>query len=179
MRGSDFIFASFQLCHIDSPDWIKNKKATINPKNEDDRCFQYVVTVALNYGDIESHPERVLNIKKFINKYNWKELNYPSKTDDWKTFEKNDLTLAGNILYIKEKEIYPAYFSKHNNPWKTNNFLNALKQRKRRMALFCSKKITSKDKSDFIAWICLHSFRTENKLKSHEKVCKNKNFVEL
>ena len=23
---------------------------------------------------------------------------------------------------------------------------------------------------------CLHSFRTENKLKSHEKVCKNKDF---
>ena len=23
---------------------------------------------------------------------------------------------------------------------------------------------------------CLHSFRTENKIKSHEKVCKNKDF---
>ena len=34
--------------HIDSPDWIKNKKATINPKNTDDKYFQYVVTVALN-----------------------------------------------------------------------------------------------------------------------------------
>ena len=54
MRRSDFIFDSVQLmyykCHkvdfkrdgsyIDSPDWIKNKKATINPKNEDDKCFQ-------------------------------------------------------------------------------------------------------------------------------------------
>ena len=104
MRGSGFIFDSFQLCYNDSPEWIKNKEATINPKNEDDRCFQYVVTVALNYGDIESHPERVSNIKKFINKYNWKELNYPSKTDDWKTFEKNNPTFAVNIFYIKEKE---------------------------------------------------------------------------
>ena len=104
MRGSGFIFDSFQLCHNDSPEWIKNKEATINPKNEDGRCFQYVVTVALNYGDIKSHPERVSNIKKFINKYNWKELNYPSKTDDWKTFEKNNPTFAVNIFYIKEKE---------------------------------------------------------------------------
>ena len=54
MRGSDFIFDSVQLlyykCHrvnfiragsyIDSPDWIKKKKATINPKNADDKCFQ-------------------------------------------------------------------------------------------------------------------------------------------
>ena len=48
-------------------DWIKKKKATINPKNEDEKCFQYAVTVALNYGEIASHQERVLNIKPFIN----------------------------------------------------------------------------------------------------------------
>ena len=73
MRGSDFIFDSVQLlyckCHktnfkrggsyINSPDWLKKKRATINPKNEDDKCFQYAVMVALNYGQIESHPERV------------------------------------------------------------------------------------------------------------------------
>ena len=27
---------------------LKNKKVTINPKNYDDKCFQYVATVALN-----------------------------------------------------------------------------------------------------------------------------------
>ena len=46
------------------------------------------MTVALNYGEIELHPERVSNIKPFINKYNWKRINYLSKMDDWKTFEK-------------------------------------------------------------------------------------------
>ena len=54
MRGSDFIFDSVQLlyykCHkinfkrggsnTDSPKWIKKKKATINPKNTNDECFQ-------------------------------------------------------------------------------------------------------------------------------------------
>ena len=53
MRGRDFIFNSVQLmyckCHkvnfkrggsyIDSPDWIKNKKATINSQNEDGKWF--------------------------------------------------------------------------------------------------------------------------------------------
>ena len=47
------------------------KKATINPKNKDDKCFQYAAAVALNYVTIESHPERVLNIIPFTNKYNW------------------------------------------------------------------------------------------------------------
>ena len=56
--------------YIDSPDWIK--KATKDSKNKDDKCFQYAITVALNYGEIESHAERVSNIKPFINKYKWK-----------------------------------------------------------------------------------------------------------
>ena len=98
--------------YIDSPEWIKNKKVAINPKNEDDKCFQYAVTVSVNYEEIEQNPGRVSNIKPFINKYNWKCINYPSKIDDWKTFEKNNPTIALNILYIKGKEIYPAYISK-------------------------------------------------------------------
>ena len=35
-----------------------------------------------------------------MNKYNWKGTNYPSKIDGWKTFEKNNLTISLNILYI-------------------------------------------------------------------------------
>ena len=65
MRGSDFIFDSVQLMYykgekvnfsrggssIDSLDWIK--KATINTKNTDDKCFQYAATNALNYEEIK------------------------------------------------------------------------------------------------------------------------------
>ena len=36
--------------------------------------------------------------------------------------------------------------------------------------------ITSKHHGNFYCLNCLHSFRTENKLKSHEKVFKNKDF---
>ena len=32
--------------YIDSPEWLKNRKAIINPKNNDDHCFQYALTVA-------------------------------------------------------------------------------------------------------------------------------------
>ena len=36
--------------YIDSPDWIKNKKATINPKSiNDDKCMQYAIVGLLNY----------------------------------------------------------------------------------------------------------------------------------
>ena len=34
------VIFKFGGLYIDSPDWIKKKKATINPKNTGDKCFQ-------------------------------------------------------------------------------------------------------------------------------------------
>ena len=75
----------------------------------------FLATAALTYKEIESHPESFSDIKPFINKYNWDKINYPSKIDNWKMFEKNDQTVALTILYTKEEEILPAYISKHNS----------------------------------------------------------------
>ena len=59
--------------------------------------------------------EKVSIIKPFINKYYWEGINYPSKIDDWKMFEKNNQKIALDILYIKEKEMLPGYISNHNS----------------------------------------------------------------
>ena len=64
--------------YIDSPEWLKNKKATVNPKNNDDNCFQYALTVVLNHQNIEKNPQRLSKIKFFIDQYNWKERDFPS-----------------------------------------------------------------------------------------------------
>ena len=56
------------------------------------------------------NPERVSNIKLFINKH--KGINYPLKIDDWKAFEKNNPTINLDILYIKEKEIRSSLYFK-------------------------------------------------------------------
>ena len=66
MRGSDFEFDGVNfLCYdfneislnrggsyIDYPRWLKDKKSTIDPKNNDCKCFQYTVTLALNLDNI-------------------------------------------------------------------------------------------------------------------------------
>ena len=87
MKGSEFIFDSVDLLHyklqqtslnrggsyIPSPKWLKNKKAKINPKNKDDKCFKHAVAVALNHEQLKSHPERISrisNIEPFIDQYN-------------------------------------------------------------------------------------------------------------
>ena len=54
--------------YIDSPEWFKNKKATINPKNNDDKCFQYALTVALIYEQVKKNYQRISKIKPFIDK---------------------------------------------------------------------------------------------------------------
>ena len=64
--------------YIDSPKWLKNKKATINSKNNDDKCFQYALTVALNYQNIKKDPQRISKIKPFLDQYIWKEIDFPA-----------------------------------------------------------------------------------------------------
>ena len=114
MKGSDFIFDSVDLlCHhlqkvspkwsisyIDFPKWLKNKTATINPKNNDDKCFQNAVTVALNNEQTKSHPGGISKIWPFINQYDWKEIDFPAQQKDWKKCELNDKTIAFNILFV-------------------------------------------------------------------------------
>ena len=56
--------------YTDSPEWLKNKKAKINPKNDDHKYFQYALTVALTYEKIKSHPERIAKIKPLFDQYN-------------------------------------------------------------------------------------------------------------
>ena len=37
-------------------------------------------------------------------KHNWEEMNYPSEKDDYKKFEKNNVTIALNVLYAKKRK---------------------------------------------------------------------------
>ena len=76
-------------------------------------CFYYAATVALNHEEIKRDPHKILNIKPFINNYNWNGIKYPSKMDDWKTFGKSNLTIALRVYDIKEREIYPGYISEN------------------------------------------------------------------
>ena len=80
---------------IDSPKWLKDKKSTINTKNNDDKCFQYAVTLALNLDKIKKDPQRISKIKPFIDQYNWKDKDFPSASKDWRKF---DLRQTSNFI---------------------------------------------------------------------------------
>ena len=91
--------------YIETPEWLKNKGATTNCQNDDDKCFQcYAITTALNYNEIGNHHQRVNKVKPFIDQYNWKDINFPSHVDDWKKFELNNKSIALNVLHVPEGE---------------------------------------------------------------------------
>ena len=123
-----------------------------------------------------------LKHKPFINKFNREKINYPSKIDDWKKVEKNNPTIAP-----KEQKILPAYISNHNPTREKTIILLMIPNKEKEGCHYLAVKkiftllrgITSKHNGDFYCFNCLHTFRTENKLKSHEKLCKNKVFVEF
>ena len=61
-------------------------------------------------------PQRISKIKPFIDQYNWKEIDFPSHSKDWKNFKQKNKTIALNILFVQynTEKIRLAFISKHN-----------------------------------------------------------------
>ena len=97
--------------YIKSLDWVVNKGATINQKNEkDNKCFQYSITSVLNYNKI---------LKKYlqrIEKLKWVDTEFSSYQRGWKEFEQINTSVTLNVLFVSHdsEEIKLAYKSKYN-----------------------------------------------------------------
>ena len=109
MRRSEFIFDSVDLLYYNLQkislnkkglSYIHSTKLTINLKNNDNNCFQYALTVALNYQNIKKDLQRISKLKPFINQYNWKELDFPSEQKYCKKFELSNKSIALNMLFV-------------------------------------------------------------------------------
>ena len=184
MKGSEFVFDSVNLLYyhlqetslkrtgasyIDSPKLLKSKTVTIYPKNNDNNCFQYAIIAALNHKQIKSHPERISNLKPFIDQYNWEGINVPPKQEkDQKDFESNNKSVALNILFAlySTEEIRREYISKHNHKCESQVILLIITDGKKwhylavksLLALF--RGITSNHNGDFYCLNCFHSYST-------------------
>ena len=111
MKGSDFVFNGINYfyydfnrvsiskggSYIDSSKWLKDKKSTVNQKNNDNKCFQYAATLVLNFNKIDKNPQRISRIKPFIENYNWNDINFPAAKKDWNRVEVNNKNVALNI----------------------------------------------------------------------------------
>ena len=101
--------------YIVPPDWIANKKATINPKNEkDNECFQWSIIAALNYNIIkEKELKKLSNFKRV-------DIDFSSHKRYWENFQQENNLIAINVLFAPHnseeinQEVKLAYKSSYN-----------------------------------------------------------------
>ena len=201
MKGSDFIFNGVDYLfydfhritvskggsYIESPKWLKDKKCTINQKNNDNKRFQYARTLALNFNNIDKHHQRISKIKPLLDNYNWNDINFPTAKKDWNKFELNNKNVALNILYVpfNTKKIEIAYKSKY-NLIRDNQIILLMISNGENVHYLAVKSlsrllrgITSNHNSDYYCLNCFHSYKTENKLNAHRKTCENNKYCNI
>ena len=191
--GVNFLYYDFnkislnrRRSYIDSPKWLKDKKSAINPINNDDKCFQYVVTLELNLDKIRKNPQTISKIKPFIDQYNWKNIDFPSTSKNWKKIEQNN-EIALNILYVphNSRKIRVAYKSMHNLTCDKQVILLMISNGENWHYLAVKnlpgllRGITSNHKEDFYCLNCFRSYRTKNKLEEHKKICENHSYCNV
>ena len=169
-----YYFAVKNLSELNSLGWLRGKKeAIINGDND----FQNALDDALNYQTIEKDPQRISKLKPYINKYNWEGIKFPARSEEWKTFERNNKTIALNILFIPHntKTIRVAYRSEHNNKRKKQVILLMITNGKK-WHYFAITNLSallqgnpSHHEGDFYCLNCFNSYTTKNKLKNMKK----------
>ena len=174
--------------YIDLPPELKNKKALINMKNTDNKCFLWSVLRALNPKD--KNAGRIdEDLKSKENTLNMEGIEYPVSLKDIKRFEKQNPDISLSVLgYSKDEKIYPLRRSKHamKNKRKYNIILLLIKDGdnshyclvKDESALLSSQVNKRKGKLYFCL-NCLNGFDTPEKLEKHKEYCREEESVKI
>ena len=135
IKATEFIFESVELMdyklhrvrlrrggsYIKSPEWLANKKATINPENKnDDECLRWSTISALNYNEIMKK-----EFENIFKKIKHEDKDFSSQKRDWENFEQNNESIALNVLFASQnsEEITLVYKSEHNLERENNALL--------------------------------------------------------
>ena len=186
--GSNWVFQEIIRLEIHFANWqplggstfiplpakLKNKKAVINPKNEDNQCFKWCVVRALN--PVKKNSERIT--KELIEQaksLNWNGLKFPVGLKAIKIFENNNPSISINVFGYEE-EVYPLKISKEK---RINNIdlLWISDEEKQHyclinnMSRLIRSKLTKHHETAEICRSCLNHFPNKDKLKNHEEYC--------
>ena len=90
--------------YIPLPKHISLKKACINIKNKDDKCFKYAVECGFYKVYEKNHPENFYHYKKLNSELNFEGVNFPANNIDIDTFEENNKGISINVFEIDEEK---------------------------------------------------------------------------
>ena len=166
--------------YIDLPKWIKDKKAIINIKNKDDKCFLWCILRYLH--PKEKNEERIGDLKKYEFSLNTKGITFPIKENDINKFENLNPDLPGiNVFYLDDKnDIYPMREIKGKDCQNTIDLLLIEKDGKSHYTLIKnfhrlirSQKTGSNNGKLFICKRCFQHFSKQELLDKHIEYCSN------
>ena len=174
--------------------YIANKKAIINMKNEDDKCFMWCVLRALYPKN--DHPERIdKDLKSKQDIINMKGICYPVSLKAIDHFEHLNPNISISVLgYNKEDRVFPLRISKYtgcdydivllllkeaekgeNGEIKEKTHYTLVKNKS---ALIASQKNNHKGKRH-LCLNCLNSFNTSESLNKHKEHCYENKSVKI
>ena len=169
--------------YIELPEWIKNKKAVINPQNKDEECFKWAVIEALHHKEIKHNPERISLLRPYENQHNWKGLEFPVLIKKIDKFKKNNPGIAVNMLFSKKKspnrDIYTVCRSEHNVKCKKQVTSLMIEDGEKRHHIAIKNisrllsKLNGKTRHAYhFSMNCLNSFQTESARDKHYEYCR-------
>ena len=166
--------------YLPLPDWLASKKAIVNPHNDDKECFKWSVIAAENAGIKD--PQRVSNLRQFMDNYNWSGLEFPVSIKDIGKFEtRNNISVS--ILAVEGRDIYI-----HRKGQRVGRKINLLMVSEDGMwhytaikslsRLLSSKNSNTKRKQHF-CMNCLQGFTQESSRDQHQVYCEDNEAVRV
>ena len=171
--------------YIDLPPFLKNKKAIINMKNQDNECFKWTVLRALNPKG--NHPERIdKDLKSKEDTLNMKGIRYPVSFRDIDRFETLNPEISISVLgYNKDERVYPLKVSKYTG-CKHDIVLLLIKDGEKShyclvkdMSALLASQINNHKGTRHICLNCFNGFNAPDTLNKHKEYCYNNECVKL
>ena len=166
--------------YLPLPDWLARKKAIVNPHNDDEEFFKWSVITAENVG--MKDPQRVSNLRKFMDNYDWSGLEFPVSIKGIGKFETRN-NISVNVLAVEGRDIYIQRKGRRMGR-EINLFMvsedgirhyTAIKSLSR---LLSSKNSNTKRKQHF-CMNCLQGFTQESSRDQHQVYCEDNESVRV
>ena len=171
---------------IPLPKELADKKAIINMKNKDNKCFLHCVSRALNpKNDNAERVDKELLEKE--NTLNMEGIEYPVSLKDINKFEEQNPKISITILCFNEKDkVYPLRVSEHVYN-REHNIVLLLIERDgvkhyclvKNPSRLLSKQISAHNRGTHICFRCLHPFWSHKSLEKHWEYCRNHEAVKI
>ena len=158
------------------PKGLNDKKAIINAKNKDNKCFLWCVLRALNP---KEHNQQIIDkkLKEKENTLNMEGIEYPVSLKDINKFEKQNPTTSITVLGYEEKSIYPLRNS--DNTGREHSIILMLIEKDgvkhyclvKSLSRLLSSQTSNHNGKKHFCLRCLNPFNNQEALDKHKEYC--------